>query len=65
MELIREENFEYSYLDNETGTIVRQRPLEIEDLMRLTAENITNIGQKLTEVKEKLDRGSFQNWLRS
>ncbi len=65
MELIPEKNFEYSRLNDETKTIVRQRTLEIKNLMRLTAENIINIGYKLTEVKEKLGHGSFQNWLRS
>ena len=65
MELDSEENFKYAYLDNETSTIVRQRALEIKDLMRLTAENIINIGQKLTEVKKRLGHGSFQNWLKS
>lgn len=65
MELIPEDNFEYLHLDNETRTIVRQRTSEIKDLMRLTAENIIYIGQKLTEVKEQLGHGSFQSWLRS
>jgi hypothetical protein len=38
---------------------------EIKDLMRLTAENIISIGQKLIEVKEQLGHGSFQNWLKT
>ena len=65
MELIPDENFEYSRLNKEIRTIVRQRTLEIKNLMRLTAENIINIGQKLTEVKEQLGHGNFQDWLRS
>ena len=64
MELVPK-SFEYSHLDRETRTIVRQRTLEIKNLMRLTAENIINIGQKLTEIKEKLGHGNFQKWLRS
>ena len=65
MELEPEKNFIYSRLDNETRIIVKQRTSEIKNLMRLTAENIINIGQKLTEVKHKLGHGSFQNWLRT
>ena len=58
-------SFKYEHLDEKTQTIVWQRTSEIKELMRLTAENIISIGQKLTEVKEKLGHGSFQNWLRS
>lgn len=65
MGLVPEDNFEYLHLDRETRTIVRQRTSEIKDLMRLTAENIIYIGQKLTDVKEQLGHGSFQSWLRS
>ena len=65
MGFVSEDNFDYLHLDSQTRTIIRQRTSEIKDLMRLTAENIINIGQKLTEVKEQLGHGSFQNWLRS
>ena len=63
MELTPGENFSYTQLDDDTKAIVLQRISEIKGLMRLTAENIINIGQKLTEVKEQLGHGSFQNWL--
>ena len=65
MGLVSKQSFEYEHLDQRTQTIVWQRTSEIQELMRLTAENIISIGQKLTEVKEKLGHGSFQNWLRS
>ena len=58
-------NFEYKLLNDETRTIVWQRTSEIKSLMRLTAENIISIGQKLTEVKEELEHGTFQSWLRT
>ena len=58
-------SFKYEHLDEKTQTIIWQRTSEIRELMRLTAENIISIGQKLTEVKEKLGHGNFQNWLRS
>ena len=65
MGLVPRPSFKYEHLDERTQTIVWQRTSEIKELMRLTAENIISIGQKLTEVKEKLGHGSFQNWLRS
>ena len=65
MGLVPRQSFEYKQLDDRTKTIVWQRTSEIKELMRLTAENIISIGQKLTQVKEKLGHGSFQDWLRS
>ena len=65
MGLVPEKNFEYKFLDDTTRTIIWQRTTEIKELMRLTAENIISIGQKLTEVKENLGHGSFQNWLKT
>lgn len=59
------ESFEYKLLNDKTRTIVWQRTSEIKSLMRLTAENIISIGQKLTEVKEQLEHGTFQSWLRT
>lgn len=58
-------SFEYKLLSDKTRTIVWQRTSEIKSLMRLTAENIISIGQKLTEVKEQLEHGTFQSWLRT
>ena len=60
-----EEGFQYTRLNTETRTIVWQRTSEIKSLIRLTAENIIAIGQKLIEVKSQLEHGSFQSWLRA
>ena len=65
MKLPPEESFEYRNLDEQTRTIIWQYTAEIKDLMRLTAENIINIGKKLTQVKSRLGHGSFQQWLRT
>lgn len=59
------QSFEYTLLNEETKIIIEKRTLEIKNLMRLTAENIIDIGQKLTEVKEQLEHGTFQIWLRT
>ena len=65
MNFVPKQSFKYTLLDEKTRTVVRQRTLEIKNLMRLTAENIISIGRKLTEVKEQLEHGTFQSWLRT
>ena len=65
MGLTPKESFRYQHLDDKTRTIVWERTSEIKNLMRLTAENIINIGQKLTDVKQQLEHGTFQSWLRT
>ena len=65
MESVPEESFKYANLDKQTRNVIWQYTSEIKDLMRLTAENIISIGQKLTLVKSQLGHGSFQKWLRT
>lgn len=65
MNQIPEKDFQYIQLNHKKKAIVWQRTSEIKSLMRLTAENIISIGQKLVEVKDCLNRGEFQNWLQS
>lgn len=60
-----EDSFKYTLLDERTRTIIRQHAAEIKNLMRLTAENIIDIGKRLTEVKERLEYGSFESWLKT
>ncbi|WP_407884041.1 DUF3102 domain-containing protein, partial [Scytonema sp. NUACC26] len=60
-----EQNFDYSILDNKTQIVVQQHTKEIKSLMRRTAQDIINIGQKLLEVKEQLGHGHFETWLKS
>lgn len=56
-------NFSYDTLDIETRFLVGQRTSEIKNLIHRSAQDIFDIGQKLTEVKEKLGHGKFANWL--
>ena len=63
MEFFPKKGFEYANLDERTRNIVWQYTSEIKTLMRLTAENIISIGQKLTQVKSQLGHGNFQQWL--
>jgi hypothetical protein len=55
--------FDYQSLDAETRIVVQQRPGEIKALVRRSAQDIIEIGQKLIEVKERLPHGQFGPWL--
>ncbi len=56
-------SFDYSSLDAETNQFVQQQTREIRLLMRRTAQDICEIGQKLIEVKKRLGHGRFLDWL--
>lgn len=58
-------NFDYGALDNEIRIIVQQHTSEIKSLMRRTAQDMIDIGQKLIEVKQQLGHGNFRNWLKA
>lgn len=55
--------FDYSQLDSEARIVVRQRTNEIKTLMRRTAQDVIEIGEKLIEVKETMGHGKFGEWL--
>ncbi len=55
--------FDYASLDAETTQFVQQQTGEIRVLMKRTAQGIFEIGQRLVEVKEKLEYGRFGYWL--
>lgn len=57
-------DFDYTTLDENARINVQQRTHEIKSLIRRTAKNTMEIGQKLIEVKEELGHGRFTNWLR-
>lgn len=59
------QGFDYATLNAETRLVVQQQTSEIRTLMRRTAQDIINIGQKLIEVKEQLGHGQFRNWLKA
>ena len=58
-------SFDYAALEREARTVVLSRTNEIKSLMRRTAQDLIDIGQKLTEVKEQLEHGNFMNWLKA
>lgn len=55
--------FDYAALDPETREFVIERAEKIHRLARMTAAGIVQIGQYLTEVKERLERGEFLKWI--
>lgn len=57
--------FSYDMLDDATRIVVQQRTTEIKTLLRRTAQDIIDIGLKLSEVKQELGHGHFLAWLRT
>lgn len=57
--------FSYDMLGSTTRTVVEQRTIEIKSLLRRTAQDIIDIGLKLSEVKQELGHGYFLAWLRT
>ena len=59
------QSFDYAALDPEIRIVVQQRTSEIKSLIRRTASDILELGQKLLEVKAQLGHGYFRDWLKS
>ncbi len=57
--------FSYSILSLATRKVVQQHTIEIKGLLRRTAQDIIDIGEKLNEVKQELGHGHFLAWLRT
>lgn len=55
--------FDYSALDTETRTFVQERAERIHNLARMTAAGMVQIGQYLTEVRERLNQQRDQERL--
>lgn len=58
--------FDYEALDTETRIVVQQRTTEIKALIRQTAQNVVDTGEKLAEVRELLRHnkgGGFEGWI--
>jgi Protein of unknown function (DUF3102) len=63
--LTQEKGFNYAVLTPEVQIIVQDKTSELKSLMRRSAQDIIDIGQKLTEVKEQLAHGNFRAWLKT
>ena len=56
-------DFDYGVLDSETRIVVQQKTDEIRGLMKRTATDIIEIGERLMEIKDRLGHGHFGRWL--
>lgn len=63
--LTQEKGFDYAVLTPQVRILVQSKTSELKSLMRRSAQNIIDIGQKLTEVKEQLGHGNFGAWLKA
>jgi len=57
--------FDYNDLDLEDKIVVQQKTEEIKVLIRRTAQDVFDIGQKLSDIKTRLGHGHFGNWLKA
>lgn len=57
--------FDYSSLDEAKRVRIQVKTESIKGRLKRTAEDIIAIGQDLIDVKNDLDHGEFQNWLKA
>jgi hypothetical protein len=58
-------NFDYNILKSEQRSIVQQKTEEIKERLKRSAQDIWEIGQKLSEVRSQLAYGHFDKWLKA
>lgn len=63
--LTQEKGFDYAVLSPHVRILVQGKTSELKSLMRRSAQDIIDIGQKLAEVKERLGHGNFRAWLKA
>mgnify|MGYP001791011906 FL=1 len=56
--------FDYGSLEESHRSIVQQRTGEIRERLRRSAQDVWEIGQKLTDVRSRLQYGQFLTWLK-
>lgn len=57
--------FDYASLDSETRVFVQIKTGEIRERSRRAMQYAIDVGERLLEVKERLDHGQFGDWLRA
>ena len=58
-------HFDYEVLEPTQRALVRQYTGEIQDRLRRTAQDIWEIGQRLANVRDQLQHGQFDAWLKA
>ncbi|MBW4689761.1 MAG: DUF3102 domain-containing protein [Komarekiella atlantica HA4396-MV6] len=59
------QGFDYSILTSKVQILVQSKTSELKNLIHRSAQDIIDIGQNLTEVKEQLGHGNFRAWLKA
>ena len=65
IEPLPDEVFDYSNLDVKYLGFVQQQTGEIRSLMKRTAQDIIEIGQRLIKVKKLLGHGQYRKWIKA
>ena len=55
--------FNYKILSRQQRAVILQYTGEIKERLRRTAQDVWEVGQKLTEVRSQLEHGQFEGWL--
>ena len=55
--------FDYGTLDHDTRSFLQTKTAEIRILVKQTAQGIIDIGQRLLEVRDRLEHGQFLHWI--
>jgi len=55
--------FDYGTLDHDTRSFIQTKTAEIRILVKQTAQGIIDIGQRLIEVRDRLEHGQFLQWI--
>lgn len=58
-----QKSFDYTNLDAETFEFLEQQTVKLFSLLKITTSGIIQIGNILTEIKQKLPHGQFLPWL--
>jgi hypothetical protein len=58
-------SFDYQILDSQPRSLVQQKTEEIRKRLKRSAQDIWEIGQKLVEVREQLNHGQFEAWIKA
>ncbi|MBN2129039.1 MAG: DUF3102 domain-containing protein, partial [Sedimentisphaerales bacterium] len=64
-QIVQASLFDYGSLNAETRVVVQQKTDEIKTLVRRTAQDIVDIGNKLSDVRNRLPNGQFETWLQA
>jgi hypothetical protein len=58
-------SFDYEILDSKPRILIQQKTEEIKKRLKRSAQDIWEIGQQLVEVRNQLNRGQFDTWIKA